>query len=48
MFAVNKRFSGLLFTLAIIMILSVCSSGAGAETTNVSTKTTAASSNDSG
>ncbi|MCG7383989.1 iron-hydroxamate ABC transporter substrate-binding protein [Paenibacillus sp. ACRRY] len=58
MFAVNKRFSGLLLMLAIIMILSACSSragsssaeqtGAGTETTNGSTETTAAASNDSG
>lgn len=40
MFAVNKRFSGLLLMLAIIMILSACSSGAGAKTTNMSAETT--------
>ncbi|MGF9699688.1 iron-hydroxamate ABC transporter substrate-binding protein [Paenibacillus sp. MABNR03] len=58
MFVVKNRFSGLLLMLAIIMILSACSSGAGSatteqttagtEATNGSTETTTASSNDSG
>lgn len=58
MFAVNKHFPGLLLMLVIIMILSACSgstgsstveqTGAEAETTNGSTETAAALSNDSG